>query len=117
MAISEAFTGSATIGVTEYSLPNAATYSAGAARTETGVLQVWLDMAALASGDQYQLSLYRKATSGGTLLKAETWDFTGAQTTPIFGSETFIVRHGWDFTLKKLTGTDRSIAWSIEQVT
>lgn len=116
MAISEAFTGSATIGTTEYSLPNAATYSAGAARTETGVLQLWLDLNALASGDQYTLRLYRKIASAQTLRLAETWSFSGAQVTPIFGSETFIVRHGWDFTLQKITGVDRSIFWSIERV-
>lgn len=116
MAITEAFTNSATISTTEYSLPNAATYSAGSARTEAGVLQLWLDLNALASGDQYRLRLYRKATSGGTLRVAEVWDFIGAPATPIFGSETFIVRHGWDFTLQKIAGTDRSILWSIERV-
>lgn len=116
MAIIESFTNSATISTTEYSLPNAATYSAGSARTEVGVLQLWMDLNELGAGDEYKLRLYRKATSSGTLRLAEEWSFVGTQATPIFGSETFIVRHGWDFTLQKIAGTDRSIAWSIERV-
>lgn len=114
MAVTEAFAGSETVGTTEHSL----TTDTGGPDVETsdGVFQLWLDLNALASGDEYQIRLYEKVQSGDTQRIAEEWIATYAQSKPIFVSPSFILLHGWDFTLKKLAGTDRTITWSIRKV-
>jgi hypothetical protein len=45
-----------------------------------------------------------------------TWVVAGAQADPLFVTPSLIFLHGWEFSLKKLAGTDRSIEWSIRQV-
>lgn len=113
MAISEAFAGTATIGTTEYSCPNAGTTLTP--RTDDGVYQVFIDSSAMAFGDQYQLRIYEKVRSSGSQrviyeailsgTMADSWVFP-----------TLLLTHGWDVTLKKLSGTDRAFEWSIRQV-
>lgn len=116
MAISEAFTNSATISTTEYSLPRNAVYDSGQPQTADGIYQVFIDLANMAAGDQYEIKLYEKVTSGGTQRLIDTWIVDGAQAAPAFCLPTMILLHGWDVTMKKLAGTDRSISWSIRQV-
>lgn len=114
MAINEAYTGSETVGTTEHSLPNDSTTLTPI--TADGVYQVFVDVSAIAAGDQYEFKLYEKVTSGGTQRLVETWILTGAQSKPAWVSPSLILLHGWDFTAKKLAGTDRSLSWSIRQV-
>jgi hypothetical protein len=114
MAISEAFSGTASISTTEYSLPNASTTLTP--RTEDGIYQLFLDLSALVAGDEYELKLYEKCRSGDTQRVVERWSFTGAQSLPLFASPSLILLHGWDMTLDKIAGTDRTILWSIRQV-
>ena len=114
MAISEAFSGTATISTTETSL---VTNTAGPdAETTDGVFQAFVDLANLAAGDQYRLRLYEKARSGDTQRLIEEWIFDGAQSKPLYVSPSFIFLHGWDVTVIKLAGTDRVINWSIRKV-
>ncbi len=113
MAISEAYTNSATIGTTEYSLPNNSTTLTPI--TTDGVYQVMIDSGNMALGDQYQLRIYEKITSGGSQRVIYEAILTGTQTDNyVFPS--LLLLHGWDVTVKKLTGTDRSFGWSIRQV-
>jgi hypothetical protein len=113
MALTEAFSGTATIGTTEYSCPNASTTLTP--RTEDGVYQVWFDTVNLALGDQYQLRVYERITSGGGQRVAYEAILTGAMADSwVFPS--LMLLHGWDVTVRKLAGTDRSIGWSIRQV-
>jgi hypothetical protein len=42
--------------------------------------------------------------------------FANAQSSPIWVSPTLILMHGWDGTILKIAGTDRSIDFSIRQV-
>lgn len=114
MAISEAFSGSATISTTETSL---VTNTSGPdAETTDGVFQVFVDFANLAAGDSFRLRYYEKARSGDTQRLIEEWIFDGAQSKPLHVSPSFIFLHGWDVTLIKLGGTDRTITWSIRKV-
>lgn len=114
MAISESFQGSATIGATEYSLPNNAAYSTGSARTEDGAYQLFLDLNALVAGDEYELAVYEKVNSGATQRKiVAVQRIVGPPPEPILVLPTLMLIHGWDFTLKKISGTDRTITWSI----
>jgi hypothetical protein len=113
MPITEAYAGSATIGTTLYSLPNASTTLTPI--TVDGVYQVFLDLSAMTLTEQYEVTILEKATSGGSQLDVFTAVITGTSA-PLWVSPSLILLHGWDVQVKKLTGTDRSIGWSIRQV-
>lgn len=115
MAITEYIHQSPTVGTAEYSV-TAGTTSGPSADTNDGFYQIWLNLSALAAGDQFQLKLYEKVDAG-TQGVAETWTFTGVQGKPIFVAPGFILLDGWDFTLKKIAGTDRSIPHSVRKAT
>lgn len=106
---------SASISTTEYSLP--ANASGPTSQTDDCVLQAWIDFAGMAAGDQYQIRLYEKYAAAGTQRLAEEWILTGAQSKPMFVLPTQVVGEGWDVTVKKLAGTDRTIYWSLRKVT
>jgi hypothetical protein len=114
MAITEYKAGSATIGVTEYSLVTPGTTLAS--DTTDGVFQVFIDFSTLASGDEYQIAVKEKTTSGGSQGVIFRATVAGVQGSPIWVSPSLILMHGWDVTVDKIAGTDRSISWSIRQV-
>lgn len=114
MAITALYENTATIGATEYSLPNNSTSLTP--KTDVGVFQVVLDLAALATGDQYELKVYEKCRTGDTQRLLDVYTFTGAQSRPLCMLPALILMKGWDVTLKKIAGTDRAVIWSIRQV-
>ena len=114
MAIAEAFSGSATIGTTPYDLPsNSTTVSA---QTADGIYQLFLDLNALTATESYQLKIYEKVQSSGTQRLIDNMTISGVQSEPVYVTSALLLMHGWTFTLTKLQGTDRAIAWSIRQV-
>lgn len=113
MAISEAYTNSATISSTEYSLPNNSTTPASI--TDDGVYQVFIDTGNMAIGDQYRIKIKEKITSGGTQREIYAAVLTGVMADN-WVSPSLILLHGWDVTIQKLAGTDRSFGWSIRKV-
>ncbi len=114
MAISEAFSGTETIGTTEWSLT---TDTAGPdTDTNDGVYQIFLELNALAVGDTFTFTVYEKVLSSSTQRSVYVATFTAAQGTPVWVSPSLILLHGWDATLKKNAGTDRAINWSIRKV-
>lgn len=115
MAISEAHSGSASIGTTEYDLPSASTTLSE--QTADGIYQLLLDLSALTSTEQYRLRIYEKTRSASTQRVAQEVVFSGAQAEPVYITPALLLLHGWTFTLTKLQGTDRSIEWSIRAVT
>lgn len=114
MAITEAFSGTEAVSTTEWSLTNDS--STIATQTDDGVYQVMLDLSALANGDVFQFRGYEKTRSGDTQRTFVEYTFAHAQNTPNWISDSFILLHGWDFTLDKLSGTDRTITWSIRKI-
>lgn len=114
MAITEAFAGSASIGTTEYSLTNNSTTIAS--QTTDGVYQVFLDLNALAAGDLYQLKVYEKVQSSSTQRVVYEAYIAGPAPEPNYVLPSLVLVHGWDVTLDKISGTDRTIEWSIRQV-
>jgi hypothetical protein len=114
MAISEAFTGTETVSSTEWSLTG--DDSSLDTITTDGVYQVWLDLSALAAGDIFELKAYEKVLSGGTQRLCYLATFAGVQGEPHWVGPSFIFLHGWDLSLKKLSGTDRAISWSIRSI-
>jgi len=110
----EAFTGTETVGTTEHSLT---TDTAGPdADTTAGVFQAFIDLNALAAGDEFEFKAYEKVRTGDTQRLVYTATFAGAQATPIWVSPTLILGVGWDMTLDKVAGTDRAINWRISKI-
>lgn len=114
MAIAELHTSTATISVSEISLVNGST--ALASSTADGVYQVFLDMSALATGDEFVVAVKEKATAAGAQGVIYKSTLAGVLGSPIWVSPSLILMHGWDVTLVKIAGTDRSISWSIRRV-
>ncbi len=113
MAISEPYSNTATISTTEYSLVNNSTTLASI--TDDGVYQVFVDLFNLAVGDEYEIKIKEKVTSGGTQRTLYTAYQDGDIDEP-FVTPSLILLHGWDVTMKKIAGTDRLISWSIRKV-
>lgn len=114
MAISEPYVDSGTtIGTTEYSLPGDSTSLQSI--TDDGVYVALLDFTAMALGDEYTIKLKEKVYGADTQITIGQWWLAGPQTEP-HTLDMGILLHGWDLTVTKLAGTDRSIAWSIRKV-
>lgn len=113
MAISEAYTGSGTIGTTEFSFVNGSTTLA--TDTSDGVFQLFVDLSTMTSTEEYSIRIYEKATSGGTKLNVYEAARFGVQPS-LFVSPSLVLLHGWDMTAQKIAGTDRSISWSIRKI-
>lgn len=110
----EAFTGTEAVSTTEHSLT---TDTAGPdTDTTEGVFQAFLDLNALAAGDVFEFAVYEKVRTGDTQRAVYSAQFANAQSTPIWVSPTLILGVGWDMTLIKISGTDRTINWRISQV-
>jgi hypothetical protein len=115
MAITEAYSGTAAIGTTEYSAPNAANYDINTPITADGVYQVFLDVSDMVAGDQLQIRVYEKVRSADTQRIVYESVLSGAQA-DIWVSPSLILLHGWDVTLDTLAGTSITVNWSIRKV-
>lgn len=110
----EAFTGAESIGTTEHSL----TTDTPGPDTEVteGVFQPFLDLNSLAAGDIVRLSVYEKCRTGDSQRLIYSSEFSGAQSSPLWAGPSLLLGVGWDMTLEKIAGTDRTISWRISQV-
>lgn len=115
MAITELITGTEAVGTTEHSLATDTSYDTGDAQTTDGVFQVWLDVSDMVAGDTLQIRGYEKVRSGDTQRVFFEIFLSGAQAEPNWVSPSFILLHGWDFTLDAIAGTI-TVNWSIRQV-
>jgi hypothetical protein len=104
-------TNSATMTTTEFFLASnstTATYQTGDA-----VVQLLLDCNAMTAGDQYRVRGYEKVNAGTARVWFEA-TLTGAQS-QLFASPSVIAGEGWEFSVTKVAGTNRAIAWSLRQ--
>jgi hypothetical protein len=116
MAISEAFANTQSVSTTEWSLPRDASYDIAQPQTDDGVYQCFIDVNAVAFADEFQFRVYEKVQSSDTQRIVYEAIIAGPQSTPIFVTPSLVLIHGWDMTLDKLAGTDRTITWSIRKV-
>ena len=115
MAIAEVYNNSATISTTEYDLLNYSTTKAS--NSTPGIYQLFLDLSALTSTEEYCLRIYEKVRASSTQRIIEEVIISGAQTAqPVYVTPALLLKNGWTYTLKKNQGTDRTIEWSIRQV-
>jgi hypothetical protein len=114
MAITEYASGTQTVTTTEWSIT---TNTAGPdVQTDDGVYQFFLDLSALAKGDEFNLVVYEQVLSGGTQRVVFRGFFTNVQSDPVWVSPSLVLMHGWEATLVKLLGTDRSIDFSVRRI-
>jgi hypothetical protein len=83
--------------------------------TTDGVYQLWVDASTVAKGDVFKVRVYEKCLSGSTKDVFAQWSIMGVQS-ELFVTPTFILMHGWDMTIQKVSGTDRAFTASIRQV-
>lgn len=112
MAIAESFQNSTTVSTTEFFLAANST-TQGSGQGTDAMVQLFLELNNLANGDEYLVRVYDAISSGGTARIIMEWTIAHAQSEPVWASPALILLHKWDFSLTKLAGTDRSIAWSI----
>jgi nitrogen fixation protein len=104
--------GSQSVSTTEYSVANSSTTLTP--KTDAGAYQLVLDMFAMTATEQYQIRIYEKSKAGGTQRVLYEDIVSGVQTSLWVGPALALI-NGWDMTLKKLQGTDRSLDYSIRK--
>lgn len=116
MAIAEAYAGSFTSSTTELSLiSGTSTLQNG---TTDGIFQVFLDLSALADGDSFDFRIYEKVQAGSTKRVVMCSTFANAQgaDSANWVSPALALINGYDFTLKRTAGSDRTIEYSVRSV-
>lgn len=101
--------GNASISTTEYFLASASTTATY--QTTDVILQVFLDLNAMAAGDEYLIKFYEK-TDGTNARPFYQATLVGAQS-ELWVSPAFVVGNGWEVGVDKIAGTDRTIYWSL----
>jgi hypothetical protein len=86
-------------------------------QTDDGMYQFLLDLNAVAKGDVFTFKVYEKVLSSSTQRVVFTATLANAQTDPVWVSPGLILLHGWDATIIKTSGTDRSIDFSVRRIT
>lgn len=113
MAISAVYEDSASISTSEYSLPNDSTVLTPI--TADGIYQAFIYAVAMVAGDEFQIKVYEKVLAGGTQRVLFDVNIVGPQSGPVV-VPSLLLLHGWDITVKKISGTDRTVEWSIRAV-
>lgn len=115
MAITEAFSGTtAAVGTTvHYLTANSTTQTL---QTDDGVYQCWIDLGNLAAGDIFQIKVWEKVISSGAVEDVVSQNVAGPVDAPHFVTPTLILIHGWDFSIAKISGTDRAFDYSIRKI-
>ena len=114
MAITELYAGSENVTTTEWSLSG--DDNSLASLTTDGVYQVFLDVSALVGADLFRIRIYEKVQSGDTQRVVYEAFIGGPQISPIWSSPALILMNGWDVSLFRIAGSDRTITWSIRQI-
>ena len=114
MAITEAYTGTSTIGATEWSMTT--NTSGPDATASTGVFQAFIDLNLMAAADVFEFRIYEKVLSSSTQRLVYVVRMSGVQTSLVWASPSLLLINGCDMTLNKISGTDSSIDWSIRKV-
>lgn len=102
----------ATISTTEYFLASNSTTQTP--QTTQCYLQVWIDTSAMQAGDEYRVRVYEKIAAGGNQYPIIDTYLAGPQAEP-WVSPALHVRHGWEVSLQRTAGSDRSFTWSLRR--
>lgn len=114
MALSEPYTFSATVSTTELSITGGT--STIQTRTTPGIYELRISKANFAKGDVFVIREYEKVTSGGSQESRVIASILGAQSEPVIIPGLHL-RNGWDFTIIRTAGADRTVTASVRAVT
>lgn len=103
---------SASISTTEYFL--AANSTTPSYQTTDCIMQCFLHFAGMVAGDQYEVKVYEKVNAQGPNVVYYLL-LDGAQAGPTV-LPSLVVGDGWDVSVKKLAGTDRTVHWSLRKI-
>lgn len=103
-----------TIGATEYSLVNNSTSIASLTTVAYAFLMI--SSTDMLAGDEYEIAVQEKVISGGTQRRIVVASLVGPQVQPSI-MPALPLMWGWDWTAKKISGTDRTFEWSIRAIT
>lgn len=101
----------ALISSTEYFL--AADGVGASPQTADVYTQLVLDPLALSFGDEFVVRAYEKANAG--TMRQIYSDILRGERDTFWASPLLIMGEGWEFSVQKVSGTDRSIPWSIRR--
>lgn len=103
-----------TISTTEYSVTNNSTSIA--TNTADGIFQLFVDdQGNMTKTEEYQIRVLEKVHNGGTQKQVFLATIKGVQS-EVFVTPPLALGNGWDFTIKKLAGTDRAFDARITQL-
>jgi hypothetical protein len=93
-----------------------ATGTTPAAQTSAGCYQVVIDgVANMVRGDEFRITIYEKAVSGGTQRILMQATLSDAQS-QAWVSPTLIMGNGWDVTMVRVSASSRAFDCSIRKV-
>ena len=104
----------ATVGTSEHYLISDSTTMTP--QTTDQIVLGYLDVSALAAGDQFQVTVYEKA-NGGTATAVDPPSILAGEQSTLFEIKARLLGSGYDIGVKKLAGTDRSIGWTLFLIT
>lgn len=100
---------SATISNTEYFLASDST--SASYQTTAGVLRGWIDFSAMTAAETYDVKAYEKVNGSAAKLRWQA-RLVGVQA-ELFELLPQAVSEGWEISVTKVAGTDRSIGWAL----
>lgn len=103
-----------TVGATAISVISGTT-SASADGTD-GVYQLWVDdQGNMTKTEEYEIRILEKVHNGGTQKQVFKATLKGVQS-EVFVTPTLMLGNGFDFTIKKLAGTDRAFDARVSRI-
>ena len=105
------FEGSALVTTDEFSLPNQSLTLTP--RLEEGAFQFVLDASEMQAGDEFRLRFYESVFAGRPQFLVEEYSISEAQQRPLIYFPSILLSGGWDVTLYKVSGGDRTFYWSL----
>lgn len=104
MAWTETDTGSTSVSAT----------SSLATKTDAKTYVIEIDLSPIAAGDVFALTVNTKVLTGSTARVSRVYNFVGGLISEVnFASDAFIAQHSLEFSLAKVSGTTRTIDWSV----
>lgn len=84
--------------------------------TTSGIFQFWIETNNMARGDVLEISLYEEINDSADTNRKFFFDIIAHdQFTPMYVTPSFMLMHGWRFSIKQIAGTGRSFQWSIRK--
>lgn len=85
-----------------------------ATNTANELVAAYCEIGSMAAGDEFEVELLEKTRSASTQASRQKWRLPFGS--GVFESPMFILGNGWDFTIKKIAGTDRTCELSLRRI-